>query len=195
MKNWLPFVLACIVVGCSGNNTSHEVLPELSGLIVAEKDMQKIIDAIKKAGNVDVPDEGGRTPLMYAAGIHVNSSLRDAGKAGNPNKLAIVKALVEKKANVNAGPNNGYTTVLKTLVYHGETESIRFLLEHGAKPDLMDGLGSMTPLMLASYRCYPDIVESLLKAGAKKEIKDSANKTALDYAKLQGCAEAIAKLN
>lgn len=192
MKNWLYVALVCVVVGCSGK-TDSLVLPELSRTIVVEKGSQKTIDAIKKASNVDVPDERGATPLMYAAGLHVTDSVRDTRKDSGPENIDILKALVEKGANVNAVTKDGQTTALKVLVFHGKAQSIRFLLEHGAKPDLTGG--GMTPLMLASYRCYPDIVEALLKAGADKGIKDSAGSTALDHAKSKECAAAVTMLS
>lgn len=192
MNNWFPLIIACVAVSCSDGNAERLVLPELSQIIVVEKDTKKTITAIRETGDINVRDELGGTPLMYAAGLHINDSLRDTHKDSGSENIDVIKALVEKGANVNAARKDGQATVLTILVFHGRIQAIRYLLAHGANPNLATKGG--TPLMLASYRCYPDIVETLLKAGADRASKDSAGQTALDRAKAQNCAAAVSLL-
>lgn len=190
-------VSALLTVGtlfaaCSQRAPEQLVLPALSQAIVNGSDSARILKLIAEAPNVDVTDSIGATPLLYAAGLHKSETGDKAPGALRASDDAIVRALVERGANVNAVTRNGQESVLHVLVYHRRAEAISVVLEHGANPNVR--AGAMTPLMLASYRCYPEVVQLLLSAGADRTSKDAAGFTARAHAEAQQCAAAVAML-
>ena len=72
-----------------------------------------------------------------------------------------------------------------------ETESVRILLEKGADTNRQakDKYGEYTALMWASLRNYKNIVEMLLKAGARIDMKNADGSTAIDLARRYGHPE------
>ena len=56
------------------------------------------------------------------------------------------------------------------------------LIEHGAEVDLMRRIKGETPMHLACSTGKTEVVETLLKFGADKTIKNSLGQTALDVA-------------
>ncbi len=65
-------------------------------------------------------------------------------------------------------------------------EVIRLLLDHGVSIDQVDVKTGNTPLHTAVQRGYYDVVEELLKRGAKKDQKNKDDETPLDVARRLG---------
>ena len=92
--------------------------------------------------------------------------------------IAVVQFIHEKGGDVNAKNESG-TTALINASFVGDTEIVKYLIEHGAKIDerAKDGL---TVLMCAVARdSNPDTVEYLIEKGADVNAKTDTGATAL----------------
>ncbi|HKQ37643.1 MAG TPA: ankyrin repeat domain-containing protein, partial [Verrucomicrobiae bacterium] len=94
---------------------------------------------------VDVSTNGTATPLWYAA-------QRDGSDE-------VVKFLIERGANVNAGAGE-WATVLHCAANANRPRAVRLLLEHGADPGFEDVEGE-TPLALATRRKFEEVIAVL----------------------------------
>jgi ankyrin repeat protein len=106
--------------------------------------------------------------------------------------MATVRALVSKKADVNAVDRDGSTALL-WAVRAGDVETTRLLLGAGAKPSLANRLG-MTPLALATANGDAAIISLLLAAGADVNAPDIAGETPLMSAARSGSVAAVRTL-
>jgi ankyrin repeat protein len=135
---------------------------------------------------VNVADDRGDTPLMWAAISHrlnsvrllldhranVNaktkhgySSLEYAALFGRNSDL--VRLLLEQGANANMQDENGETALDMAVCVHADKDVIRQLLAHGANPNLADNRG-VTPLRWEKGNNRPDLVALLIQYGARK---------------------------
>jgi ankyrin repeat protein len=103
------------------------------------------------------------TGVLSMAGLAgaANSEVADA--AMNGNKEA-VRALVQRKANVNAPQIDG-TTALHWAVQANDPDLADLLIRAGANVSAANHEGA-TPLLLAATNGNPAMIEKLLKAGA-----------------------------
>ncbi len=121
----------------------------------------------EKGIDVDVRDENGMSPLIYAAFF---------GHADT------VKELLDCGADVNACGSNGVTALLAALQNAANANIARLLMDCGADVNAADGQG-LTPLMTAIYADSLEMTLYLLNKGADVNIKNSKGWTALDLAK------------
>jgi ankyrin repeat protein len=134
------------------------------------QDVQAAID--KGADLKGREEDRGRTPLMAAA-------------AWNPNP-EVITTLLKAGADIKARDENG-ATVLMAATYNTNPEAITMtLLKAGADINAQNKVG-MTPLIMfaARYNTKPEVITTLLNAGADAKVKDSDGKTAFDYAQLR----------
>ena len=119
-------------------------------------------------------DRSGHTPLICAAafGMHQNAS-----------------TLLDHGANINAQDKNGNTPLISACSRNSlnHITTSRVLLGQGASLDIKNTTHGKTALM---YACGAggdcsslEMVEDLIKAGARKDIVDFKNLSAMDYAK------------
>lgn len=109
---------------------------------------------LELGANPSIPNVDGCTPLIAACGIHVGSDQATEAAGEEPEVLEAAKLLLKLGADVNAVDANGETPMhaaaLKNL-----PKVVRFLADHGAKPEVWNQknhFGS-TPLMIAQgYR-------------------------------------------
>lgn len=71
-------------------------------------------------------------------------------------------------------PKEGYSA-LHVAAMKNDIEMCRFLLEHGARPDVRDGMGC-TPAMRAAEQGYEAILEILATANASMTAVDNEGK-------------------
>ncbi|HAA90869.1 MAG TPA: hypothetical protein DCS82_12750 [Rhodospirillaceae bacterium] len=65
---------------------------------------------------------------------------------------------------------------------NGDWPSVDYLLKGGTDPNVRDSENGQTPLVMATIGRYFDIVESLLKFGARPDMADNFGRTALSWA-------------
>ena len=161
---------------------------------------------IKAGAEVNVKDNLGWSPLMYATdvkyGVKMVSFLLDNGadpnvrnKGGDTplitavaaNIIASVKLLIEKGADIHATDAKGRSALIIAVV-NGNAEIVSFLLSKGAKLESVDQEGK-TPLMWAATKGNLEIVKLLLAKGADITKTSKEGKTALNYAMANGHKE------
>jgi ankyrin repeat protein len=91
---------------------------------------------------------------------------------------AVVEALLEGGADVNAGSKTGFTPLM-FAAQTGDADTTRILLRAGAKPNDPQPKTSLTPLMIASAMAHADAVEVLLDKGANPDLVDKDGYSAL----------------
>jgi ankyrin repeat protein len=104
------------------------------------------------------------TPLIYAAW-----------------NFAKTRLLIDKGAQVNVAAKNGVTPLMVAASALGNSNSVRYLLEHGADAKATDMLGG-DALIRAGWMSDPQAVELLLAKGANARNADRAGFTALQMA-------------
>jgi ankyrin repeat protein len=119
-----------------------------------------------------------------------SSAVADAVQRGDT--TAAVRALIQRKADVNAPQIDG-ATALHWAVHREDAALVDLLLKAGAKPDVANRDG-MTPLAMASIYGDVDIIDSLLKAGANAKQTGPNGETMLMFAARNGNPRAIALL-
>jgi ankyrin repeat protein len=114
------------------------------------------------------------------------SDVADAVMRGDS---AAVRALLSKKADVNAKQTDG-ATALHWAVYREDVATTDLLLQAGANPRVTNSEG-FTPLALASLGGNPALIDSLLKAGADPNERLPRGETPLMMASRTGNVAAV----
>ena len=117
--------------------------------------------------------------LMGAGGDR--PALIDAAKDGDRDAL---RALIRKKADVNAAEGDG-STALHWASYRDDLESADLLIRAGAKVNAANDLG-VTPLWAASQNGSSAMVRRLLEAGAEPELGAAGGRDAADGGRAVG---------
>ena len=105
---------------------------------------------LRAGANVTLANNYGATPMTLAAEV------------GNTEML---KVLLEAGANADS-PNPDGQTALLAVARTGNVEAAQLLLSHGATVDAKEKWGGQTPLMWASARRHPEMMELLIAKGA-----------------------------
>jgi uncharacterized protein len=134
------------------------------------------------------PDVNGKTPLMIAiqavpplSSVPADGSDPSAGKA-LLDAVAIVKSLLDHKAEVNPLRTNGQTPLtLAATQCHALV--VRDLLAHGAEVNARSKtMAGATALILAADCGNLPMAQALLAKGADVNLRDNLRRTALDLA-------------
>jgi ankyrin repeat protein len=84
-------------------------------------------------------------------------------------------ALVKHHINEGLDPNHQHAEILRSLLVtslvEGHLEVARYLLEHGADPNLVSELDDLTPLQAARENGYEEFVRLLKERGARETSK------------------------
>ena len=127
---------------------------------------------------------------VATTGIHANSSLVDAAKAGD---VAAVKAMLKNGGDVNAAHGDGMTA-LHWAASHGDAAMTQMLLSGGANIRATTRLGGITPLHMASQAGHAQVAAALIAAGADVNTPTSTGATALMLAARGGSVETATRL-
>lgn len=116
-----------------------------------------------------------------------NTALHWAAGTGNE---ALAELLLEYGADVNEPDQMGKTPLVRAA-HMGQTEMVRWLLQHGANPagrtaSDREGPTGFTPLHIAVIQNHAGIVELLLVHGADASATDDEGRTPLDWAHIKG---------
>jgi ankyrin repeat protein len=112
----------------------------------------------------------------------VEHSLEPHQRSGDPFYL-IAELVLKHEFNINElRPDQG-RTLLHGAANRGSAKAVRWLLEHGADPSVLDSL-QRTPLHVCAERNTSAGVAKLLVAGgAELSMRDALGRTPLDYAR------------
>ena len=124
--------------------------------------------------------------LALAALGAVPSPVADAAMKGDK---AVVKSLLQQKADVNAPQADG-ATAIQWAAYRNDPELVSTLIAAGANVKAANRDGA-TPLSLSSINGNASIIESLLKAGASPNEKGPKGEFPLMLAARNGNTDAL----
>ena len=119
-----------------------------------------------------------------------DSPLADAAMARD---AAAVRALLAKKADVNAPQGDG-STALHWAVYNGDVELTRLLLGAGADAKAQTRLGGLTPVMMAARAGDAPALRLLLDAKGDAVTANANGTTPLMFAAASGNVDAVTLL-
>src|SRR6185503_12346389 len=126
-------------------------------------------------------------PTLQAQADEHHTALMYAALSG---RTAVVKALLDRGAAVNAKDNEGHTALMFAAV-NGHSATVSMLLDHGADVNARANDGG-TPLMLAVSGGATDIVQALLRRGADVSGRFTmSNRTALVIAEEHGYTKIV----
>jgi len=131
---------------------------------------------LEKGAELEIKDEDGRTPLLWAA------------RMGHD---VVVKLLLERGAEPETKNKNGQTS-LSWATENGHNIVVKLLLEKGTELETKDEDGR-TPLSRATGMGRNTVVKLLLERGAELETKDKKGSTPLSWAAVYG-RDAVIKL-
>jgi ankyrin repeat protein len=145
--------------------------PFLQAAKLGDIDYMRLL--LEHGADASITTEEGATPLMAAAGVGIWQLGESAGT--NLEAFEAVKICFERGNDVNAVDANG-DTALHGAAHRGANEVVQFLVEHGAKLDVVNTLG-WTPYLIADGVLYPntynrhlDTAELMLKLGANPNL-------------------------
>lgn len=128
----------------------------------------------KQTELLELENEQGNTPLIMAA---------DNDGAG------AVKALIEKKVDVFAKNKYGNSA----LHVAKSAPVVQMLLETAPALINLQNIHGETPLMIAAWNGHLEVVQELLKSGAKIDVKNKNGETALNCARSEEVKALFAK--
>ena len=129
---------------------------------------------------------------LFKAGADPNVILPDSGKTllMEARSVALVALLLSNGADPNQRDEKGVTALHHAVVQGNGPMIIPVLIESGADVNAVDGNG-MTPLVHAVVNDKPDLVELLVRLGAKSHIKTKEGQTALGWAEELGFVDIV----
>jgi len=128
-------------------------------------DLSSLRSFIKEKFNINIQDNQGWTPFMFALFSH---------------QKEISELLLKEGVNINLKTKNNWTALMFALRYK-QMEIARLLIEKGAKINVQNN-DLWTPLMFALCYDHGDIAGLLISKGADINVKDNESWTPLLYA-------------
>jgi ankyrin repeat protein len=128
-------------------------------------------------------------PLLLAVSLFGAEASRPVVEAAKRSDKEAIRALIQKKMDVNAAEPDG-TTALHWSAYRDDLESADLLLKAGAKASAANDLGA-TPLWNASQNGSVAMVKKLLDAGANPNTALLAGETPVMVAARSGYPEVV----
>jgi ankyrin repeat protein len=117
---------------------------------------------VKYGADPNIKTSEGATPLMAAAGVGIWQVGESAGS--NEEAFEAVRLCYELGNDVNAVDANG-ETALHGAAHRGSNDTVKFLVEKGAKLNVVNTLG-WTPWIIADGVMYPNTYNRRLETAA-----------------------------
>lgn len=153
---------------------------------------------IQQGADPNQADSKGRTPFKRAM------------VPGTQDQTEILEVLLRNGVDPNTPDHDGWTPLMllttQSLAYRPSSagpwideraaKAARFLLQHGADPNLVIASIRTTALHLAATKGMTQFAQVLMEHGARVDVRDSSGRRPEDIARKSGhfqCAEAIAK--
>jgi ankyrin repeat protein len=127
--------------------------------------------------------------LLPAAGFGADTRVAEAAMHQDNTAL---RALIQQKADVNAGLPDG-ATALHWAANADDLDTVSLLIQAGANVKAKDRYG-FTPLYYAATNGSAEVIRKLLDAGADPNAADSGGETALMTATRSGSIDAVKAL-
>lgn len=150
-----------------------------TALITASRtgDVEKVRALLEKGADPGIADIYGRNAMQYAASF------------ANKNVMILLE-----KHGADLSPRDRQERTLLHLAIddtesgsrvESRSDTVRWLLDRKMNPNARDVSG-ITPLMLAAFRAYSEIVHLLIQSGADVNVMDNDGRTALYHAASHG---------
>lgn len=115
--------------------------------------------------------------FIGAINMYAQSNIFEISRKGD---VKAMKEILQKDASLIDSKNESGFTALILASYRNNVDVVSFLIEKGAKIDVISEMG--TALMAATYKGNAEIVKILLDNGANPNSTDPNGTTALHYA-------------
>jgi uncharacterized protein len=170
------------------------------------QDQQRVRTLLNQHADVNVRSDDGSTALLWAAhwndvatadlllraGANANAAndfrMTPLSAACTNGSTALVELLLKAGASPNAPIATGETPIM-TCASSGTTDAVRMLIERGADVNAKEPSQNQTALMWAAAEHHPEMVQTLIDAGADLQAHTRKGFTALHFAAREGDLE------
>ena len=184
-RNWLPYLLAsaALVAGLGGGVHASGTAPVADAAM--RRDAASVRTLVRAGGDVNGAQGDGMTALHWAATygdpeltevlLYAGANVRATSRLGRFTPLhvasqggfaVVVKALLDRGADVNAATTTG-ATPLMLAAQAGNAPAVAVLLDAKADVNAAEHAHGQTPLMFAAAYDRAEVVALLLDRGAK----------------------------
>jgi uncharacterized protein len=196
------FLLTLLTVaGAAAANANLELVEA-----ARNQDQQKIRTLLNQRADVNARSDDGSTALLWAAHWNDVETARllihggaDANVANDfrvtplsaactNGSAALVELLLKAGANPNTRIATGETPIM-TCASSGSTDAVRMLIARGADVNAKEPSQSQTALMWAAAERHPNVLRTLVDAGADLQARTKKGFTALHFAAREGDLE------
>jgi|GEM_PF-3013845 len=177
-KNKVREAEKCLAQGADINAPDEKGLAPLHYAAVCQH-VEMVKWLLSHGADVNKKNKWAWTPLHYALGSDQETD-KLCPKPDKERTMAVVKLLVEAKANINADDDHGISPVYLAL---DDLDILKYLWEHGGCVDAGSAYRWKTPLHWAIiYNCPLEVVEFILKHGGKINEYDGDGNAPLHHA-------------
>ena len=173
--------------GADPNILEENKLPMHMAVVDDNIELVELPLLLKHGANIDVVNTNGMTALhraieyyQYRSNARATSSRYSQKVMASSNTKSVLDILLENKADVNIVDTCGETQLYRAAS-KGLLDVVRKMLQvYGGNPN--KGSPDKNPLTAAVTDCNTEVVQLLLKYGAKIDVADTNRNTALHYA-------------
>jgi ankyrin repeat protein len=187
--------ICALLLGATSRNQAEDTISyDQFARTIRANDLAALRELASVPARIQVENHLHWRPLHYAALCGSTDAVRllleagaDTEALGQQDTTALIYAatdlaktrlLVEKGARVNVAAKDGTTPLIVAASVMGNTETVRYLLDHGADVKAASMFGS-TALISASLLGDPEMVRLLLAKGADAHAVDRAGFSSL----------------
>lgn len=148
---------SCLTLQNTGTNTKNQ---SLNNLIMYDKSIDEIINAINNGANVNEINMFGVTPLMFAV---------------SKSNVEIVELLIEHGADVSAEAEGSYTPLFYAVEINSDETIpiVDLLLDAGANIEHRNYKGQTVLLYAAEMNSNQELLQHLIEKGANPNSNDN----------------------